>query len=115
MKLMTLILGATLAGGLAGLRAADTPNLEKARVYYVKECAKCHGEDGRGNTAQGKKLGAKDYTKADVQEKMKDAEAAKNIKEGMKKGRQTLMKAYDDLTDQEIKDLIALMRRFKKD
>jgi cytochrome c553 len=46
---------------------------------------------------------------------MKDAEMTKLIKEGKKEGDKQLMKGYaDDLKDQEIKDLVAFIRKFKK-
>ena len=57
-------------------RAAD------AKANYEKDCAKCHGADGKGETKMGKKMGAKDYTDAKVQDELKDEAAIKAIKEG---------------------------------
>ena len=63
----------------------------------------------------GKKLKIKDYTDAKVQAEMKDEEILKIIKEGKKEGSKTLMKAYADvLSEAEIKDLLAYVRKFKK-
>jgi mono/diheme cytochrome c family protein len=31
---------------------------------YASYCARCHGADGRGQTAKGKQTGAKDFTSA---------------------------------------------------
>ena len=82
---------------------------------YEKECSKCHGEDGKGQTKMGKKLGAKDYTDAKVQAEMKDDAAFKATKEGLKdKDGKTLMKPLEGATDDDIKALIAYMRAFKK-
>ena len=76
-KLITItIFAAVLASGT--LLAAD------AKVIYDKECTKCHGADGKGDTKMGKKLGAKNYTEAKVQEAVTDAAAFKAIKEGFK-------------------------------
>ena len=99
-----------LVAGLASVNAAD------AAANYKQHCAKCHGEDGKGKTKTGQKLGAKDYTDPKVQAELKDAEAFKAIKEGYKeKGTdKPLMKPAEGLSDQEIKDLVAHMRKFEK-
>ena len=62
----------------------------------------------------GKKLALKDFTDAKFQASFTDAEATKAIKEGIKDGDKTKMKAYADLTDDEIKALVAKVRAFKK-
>lgn len=86
-----------------------------AKATYEKDCAKCHGKEGKGDTKMGQKLGAKDYTDAKVQAEMKDDAAFKAIKEGLKdKDGKTLMKPADSLSDDEIKALVAYMRTFKK-
>jgi cytochrome c553 len=101
---ITFIVGATLSAA-----AAD------AKALYDKGCAKCHGPEGKGDTKMGKKLGCKDYSDAKVQAEMKDEEATKAIKEGLKdKDGKTLMKAAEGLSDTDIKDLVAYFRQFKK-
>ena len=76
-KLIVMGLALMIAGAVSA-RAAD------AKEIYEKDCAKCHGVDGKGKTKMGEKLGVKDYTDAKVQEEMKDAEMVKAIKEGVK-------------------------------
>lgn len=86
-----------------------------AKANYEKDCAKCHGADGKGSTKMGTKLGAKDYTDAKVQAEMKDEAGAKAIKEGLKdKEGKTLMKPTEGLSDADAKDLVDYMRTFKK-
>jgi mono/diheme cytochrome c family protein len=86
-----------------------------AKAIYDKACAKCHGADGAGQTKMGQKLGIKDYTDAKVQAALKDAEMAKAIKEGVKdKEGKVVMKPVEDVTDEEVKSLVALIRGFKK-
>ena len=95
--------------------SALTAGAADAKATYDKECAKCHGKDGKGQTMMGKRLGAKDYTDPKVQEEMKDEAAFKAIKEGLKsKSGKKLMGPAEGLSDQEIKDLVAYMRKFKK-
>ncbi len=106
-KLLTVtIMVSALA--LVSVRAEDP------KAIYEKECAKCHGADGKGDTKMGKKLGIKDYTDAKVQAEMKPDKALKSIKEGLKEGDKTLMKPFDTLSDDDIKALIKLMQGFKK-
>jgi cytochrome c553 len=86
-----------------------------AKATYEKDCAKCHGADGKGETRMGKRLGAKDYTDPKVQAEMKDEAAVKAIKEGLKdKEGKKLMSPAEGLSDEEIKGLVAYMRTFKK-
>ena len=85
------------------------------KALYDKDCAKCHGADGKGETKMGKKLGAKDYTDAKVQAELKDEAALKAIKEGLKdkEGKQ-VMKPAEGISDEDAKALLAHMRSFKK-
>jgi len=109
MKKTILLTIGLLAAGLTAAQAAD------AKENWEKNCAKCHGADGKGQTTMGKKLKVKDYTDAKVQAEFKDADAIKITKEGKKEGDKTLMKAYAEvLSDQEIKDLVAFVRKFKQ-
>ncbi|MDO8543985.1 MAG: cytochrome c [Opitutaceae bacterium] len=82
---------------------------------WGEHCAKCHGEDGKGQTKMGKKLGIRDLTDAAVQAKFTDEQALKAMKEGVKdeKGKQT-MKPIEGLSDAEIKALCAHVRSLKK-
>jgi mono/diheme cytochrome c family protein len=84
------------------------------KAVYSDNCAKCHGDDGKGQTKMGQKTGARDYTDAAVQASFTDAEGVKAVKEGLKKDDKTLMKAYTDLSDDDINAVIAYMRTFKK-
>jgi mono/diheme cytochrome c family protein len=83
------------------------------KAVYSESCAKCHGEDGKGATKMGTKLGARDYTDAAVQAAFTDEQAFKSIKEGMKKDEKTLMKP-SELADEDIKASVTYMRTFKK-
>ena len=82
-------------------------------AVYADNCAKCHGDDGKGATKMGTKLGARDYTDATVQAAFTDDQAFKSIKEGMKKDDKTLMKP-SELADDDIKASVTFLRTFKK-
>ena len=105
-----------LAFGLtAFIAAALSASAADGKANYEKDCAKCHGADGKGDTKMGKKLGAKDYTDAKVQAELKDEAAFKAIKDGLKdKDGKVLMKPSEGLSDADIKAVVSYMRTFKK-
>jgi mono/diheme cytochrome c family protein len=109
MKKLIVFSAALLVAGAVTVRAAD------AKENWEKNCQKCHGPDGKGQTTMGKRLGIKDYSEAKVQDAMKDEEMAKAIKEGVKDGEKIKMKAFGEaLSDDEIKALVKYVRDFKK-
>ena len=109
MKTRHCVFALAAAGAALGAFAAGTTDL------WNEHCAKCHGEDGKGQTKAGRKLQVQDYTRADVQAKFTDAEAAKTIKAGRQdKNGKTLMKPAEGLSDAEIDALVAHVRAFRK-
>jgi mono/diheme cytochrome c family protein len=108
MKKMMIVAAALLAA------AAITASAQDSQALYEANCQKCHGADGKGQTAMGKRLSAKDYSDAKVQDALKDDVAFKSIKSGLTKDDKTLMKPAEGLTDDQIKSLVAYMRAFKK-
>jgi cytochrome c553 len=103
-----------IVAAVISVLAAWAAQAEDGKALFEKECVKCHGADGKGQTKMGQKLGAKDYTDPKVQDALKDDEAVKAIKEGLKKDDKTLMKPAEGLTDDQIKGLVAYIRTFKK-
>jgi mono/diheme cytochrome c family protein len=100
---------AALALSASSLLAAD------AKELWDKNCLKCHGADGKGQTKMGKQAGVKDYTDAKVQADMKDDAAIKAIKEGIVENGKKKMDPYKDkLSDDDVKALLAYVRAFKK-
>jgi cytochrome c553 len=109
MKKILLVMLAISATALLSASAGD------AKELYDKGCAKCHGKEGKGDTKMGQKNGCKDYSTAKVQDAMTDDAAFKAIKEGVKdKDGKVLMKPSEDLSDADIKAIVAYMRTFKK-
>src|SRR5262245_29209906 len=100
-KVMVIV--ALLALGVAGAGAQDD-----AAALYKAKCQVCHGPDGKGDTAMGKKLGLRDFHSPEVA-KMSDAELFEITKKGKEK-----MPAYDKkLTDDQIKSLVKYIRSLK--
>jgi len=97
-----------------GFAAALSASAADGKTNWDTLCAKCHGADGKGQTKMGQKLGVKDLTDAKVQAELKDDTIAKTIKEGKKDADgKTLMKAFDTLTDDEVKALVTYVRGLK--
>ena len=85
------------------------------KALYEKECAKCHGPDGKGETKMGKKLGAKDYSNPKAWEGLTDAAAVKSVKEGFKdKDGKVIMKPMEGATDTDAKAIIDYLKTLKK-
>jgi mono/diheme cytochrome c family protein len=97
---VSLIIAVVLASSGAAFGA-------DAAALWAQHCASCHGKDGSGNTAMGKKLAVKDYSK---EQGFSDAEATNIIKNG--KGK---MKGYSaKLSDADVKALVGYVRSLKK-
>ena len=109
MKTIILIIITVLVFTPFVLRAAD------AKANWDSNCAQCHGPDGKAGTKMGKMLNAKDLTDPKVQAGFTDAQATEAIKNGVKQGGKTTMKAFGGkLSDDEIKALVAYVRTLKK-
>jgi mono/diheme cytochrome c family protein len=72
-----------LFGVSAGLALADA-DPRTVRTFKAK-CAACHGEDGKGATEQGKKMGIADMTQASWQKQFTDQQMKDTITKGIKR------------------------------
>ena len=87
----------------------STWSLADSGADFKAKCAMCHGADGKGDTAMGKKFAVKDMGSADVQGKS-DADLNTIITKGKDK-----MPAYDGkLTKEQIDGLVKYIRTLKK-
>jgi len=88
---------------------------DDATDTWNSHCAMCHGKDGTGQTMMGRRLQIKDLTDPKVQAALTDEQATKTIKEGVTEDGRTKMKAYaSQLSDDQIKSLVAYVRSLKK-
>ncbi|MEP6741616.1 MAG: cytochrome c [bacterium] len=112
-----ILLLAAFVAGYPGFRAATSPsstpgNLPAADAaqLYEKQCASCHGKDGRAKTIKGKLKHARNLTDGEWQEKVSDERIFNSIMNG--KGK---MPAYSKkLSQQEIESLVTYVRTLKK-
>jgi cytochrome c6 len=96
-----------MAIAFAVVLGPSLPAQAQGADLFKAKCAACHGADGTG-TATGKKMGAHDFTTADVQG-MSDAQLTDIITNGKNK-----MPRYRALKPEEIKSLVAYIRTLKK-
>lgn len=87
----------------------STSALADGAAVYKAKCASCHGADGAGQTAMGKKMNLRDLGSAEVQ-KQTDAELYAWTADG--KGKMPAYKGKVSETD--IKTLVTFMRTLKK-
>jgi mono/diheme cytochrome c family protein len=87
-----------------------------AQVTWDDECMRCHGANGDGHGKGKAPAGIKDYTSAKVQSEFSDAGLLKNLLLGIQaeNGKYRMPAYKDKLTVAEAKDLVALIRSFKK-
>ena len=102
---LALLSAATACFILTGSLFAED---DAAADLYNKKCAVCHGKDGLGNTAKGKKVHVKD-----VHANMKDSEA--DMIKAVTDGKGDDMDAYKkEFTADQIKALVAYYRSLGK-
>lgn len=99
-------------------RAAHSANDNKsaprggrdAAAIYAKSCATCHGKDGRAKTFKAKFNRARNLTDATWQADVSDERLYNSISNGRGK-----MPAFGKkLSEEEINDLVAYVRRLKQ-
>jgi mono/diheme cytochrome c family protein len=81
---MRIVLLAALAA--FSLVAKDTKIDEPKkdlRLFYLQNCARCHGEDGSATRPDGKKLGGRDFTSEKDMKGETDESMAKTIRKGI--------------------------------
>jgi cytochrome c6 len=101
--------GALVFAMAIGLMFAMPAKADDAAAIFKAKCAGCHGADGKGDTSMGKVFKLRDLGSADVQ-KQSDADLTGIITNGKEK-----MPAFKGkLTDDQIKQVVALIRSLKK-
>ena len=115
MKYLLLILFLVAAfGGVFASRARSgepvSASARSAAELYSKNCATCHGKDGRAKTFKGKLKHTRDLTDPEWQDKASDERIFNSIMNG--KGK---MPAFGKkLSEQEINTLVTFVRALRK-
>ena len=106
MKRNRVLFASALTALLVSSGSSRTVRAEGRSETFLTYCAQCHGEDGTGNTEEGKKKGARNFTNAKWQASVDDARLIKSITKGHDK-----MPAFGKkLSEDEIKALVKEVR-----
>jgi mono/diheme cytochrome c family protein len=100
----TMTLAGTLLTVFCLLSSTARADVAAAEAMYKAKCAGCHGADAKGKPA----MKTLDWSSAEVQ-KMSDADLSGIITNG--KGK---MPPYKTMTADQVKDMVAYVRSFKK-
>ena len=104
---MALLAGAGLLFAVHPFKASAAP---AAQDIYLDKCSVCHGQDGAGNTAKGRKLKVKNVRSPEVQ-KMSEAEMIDIVSKGKGKDMDGYAK---ELGDDMVKQLVEYYRSLAK-
>ena len=115
--IFSIMLLAAFAAAYANLPAATSATANpgalpavNAEQLFAKQCASCHGKDGRGKTIKGRLKHARNLTDAEWQGKVSDERIFNSINNGKEK-----MPAFGKkLSQEQIEALVTYVRAFKK-
>jgi mono/diheme cytochrome c family protein len=111
--LLLVFLVVAFGAAFASLPTSDDPvNLgaRSAAELYAKNCASCHGRDGRAKTFKGKLKHARDLADSEWQGRVSDERIFNSVLNG--KGK---MPAYGKkLSEQEVDSLVSYVRALRK-
>ena len=65
---------------------AQSLTVNELKAFYVAHCLACHGSDGSGRSADGKRLSGFDFTDSKKLARQSDAKMVKAIREGVFSG-----------------------------
>jgi mono/diheme cytochrome c family protein len=118
MRFVLLVIFVAMAyGGTFATRAINSApggagkvSARSAAALYARNCASCHGRDGRAKTSRGRSKHAKDLADSEWQARVGDERIFNSVMNG--KGK---MPAYGKiLSEQEIDSIVTYVRGLKK-
>lgn len=104
------------AGLLASLALPTAVSAQQsAAENWSSHCKSCHGPDGTGATAMGRRLKLKDYSEPAVNDSFSDEDIVTAIRDGVTVDGKTRMKPFaEKLSEAEMQELVAFVRGLKK-
>jgi mono/diheme cytochrome c family protein len=90
----------------------QSSRVRKVDELYNRNCARCHGAEGRGDTPQGEIFNAPDFTDLDWWKK--NASTTKQLRAAVSRGKAGMPAFGKKLTRAEINLLVDRVRTFRK-
>jgi len=104
-----LMLATQTVTGVRPFASVDAQGAFSAKDVYLDKCAVCHGQDGAGKTAKGKKAKVKDIN--ETVKKMSEAEMLKIAHDGKEPNMDAFGKVYNA---EQLKALVTYYRGLAK-
>jgi mono/diheme cytochrome c family protein len=105
----------TLATGAArGLQRRKASSVKKVDELFNRNCARCHGADGRSDTPQGKLFLAPDFTDQEWWSKNSRITNTKALRSVIVRGKAAMPAFGKKLSRSEIDLLLERVRSFRK-
>jgi mono/diheme cytochrome c family protein len=110
------VLAAAALLAVAGPAIADEKPASTGQAIYERECATCHGPEGKGDgeTAAYLTPQPQDFTAAVVQKRTDEFLTAVIAKGGPAKGLAESMPAFPKLSKKEVQGVVAYVRQLSK-
>lgn len=110
------VAGSALVLLFVGAAATQRKPSSRSKVdeLYNKNCARCHGSDGRGDTPGGHLYNAPDFTSVDWWNKDPGLTTTKRLRAVVAKGKAGMPGFGKKLTRPEINLLVERVRKFRK-
>lgn len=94
--------------------SASAQRLKKTDDLFKRNCARCHGADGRGDTALGRVYNSPDFTDAEWWRKHANITSNKALTSIVSHGKGGMPAFGKKLSQTDIASLINYVRRFKQ-
>lgn len=96
----------------AGLQGSTSSRAKSVDELYNRNCARCHGPDGRGDTPLGHVFNAPDFTDAEWWRKNSSITSTKSLRSIITRGKRGMPSFGKKLTRAQINLLVNRVRRF---
>ena len=113
---LAVLLVPTWPGGLASgaFQRRASARARQVDELFNRNCARCHGADGRGDTPQGHLFNAPDFTDPEWWKKNSSITGARSLRSIVTRGKAGMPGFGKKLTRSEINLLVNRIRSFRK-